>query len=92
MSWMARKKMTLGDTIVHPGDLVPQHVVDAIPPGRLGSLTRLNMLQQVTATQAERFANQPTESAPASDEGDFCPECGGGPYKRLAQHQATMHG
>lgn len=93
MSWLARKSMNLGGSQFRPGDLVPQHIVDAIPPGRLGSLTRLSMLQQVSAAQADRFGTPAEPAAPAStEEGDICPECGGGPYRRLAQHQATMHG
>lgn len=93
MPWITGKKMTLHGKEYTRGAVVPQMVVDSIPPGRLGSLERLRMLQQVTPGQVETIvqATSTTTALLEREDGDFCPHCAAGPFKRLAQHVSQMH-
>ena len=91
MPWMTNKGMTLLGVEYPRGAVVPQATVESIRPGRLGTLERLNMLQRVEVEHAEaRLAEVAVADAPAV-EGDMCPQCGTGPFKRLAQHVSQMH-
>jgi hypothetical protein len=92
MPWLSGKALRLFGTDYERGTVIPQVVVDRIPPGRLGSLERLRMLQQITPGQAEKITQSVAAVAVMDSEaGEVCPHCGSGPFKRLAQHVSQMH-
>lgn len=43
--WISGKRMTLGGSLLDRGDPIPEETIRAISPGRLGALTRLNLIQ-----------------------------------------------
>lgn len=88
MPWITGMQLNLFGSKYARGVAVPQAVIDQIPPGRLGSMERLSMLRQVTPGQAELLSR---DSEPVEAEGENCPHCGAGPFKRLAQHISQMH-
>lgn len=89
MPWITGKTINLGGRTYQRGEFVPQAVIDSIAPGRFGSLERLRMIQQVTPGQAEALTEEPHDSP--DEEGENCPQCGAGPFRRLAQHISQMH-
>lgn len=93
MPYQARKSMNLGGYQVSKGDLVPNPVIDKIPPLRFASMMRIGLLQEVTPAQAMSAAATVTtiEEDSAEEGEEFCPICQGGPYRRLGQHLSRMH-
>jgi hypothetical protein len=93
MQYEARRRMNLSGVEYAPGELIPQEVVTSIDPGRLASLIRVGhfrMRPAVTETEtAVAFGEPPV--AESGDEDALCPQCGKGPYKRLAQHISKAH-
>lgn len=85
--------MDLGGYQVSKGDLVPNSVIDQIPPLRFAAMLRIGLLQEVTLAQAVSTAVTVTavEDDSAEEGEEFCPICLGGPYKRLGQHISRMH-
>jgi hypothetical protein len=69
--WQARKTMALGEFQVEKGQVLSQTMVDAIPPGRFGSLVRVGYLQEVTPgqvkTSTKRAPARAPEPEPATD-------------------------
>jgi hypothetical protein len=91
MPHLVRRRMNLNGVEYSPGDIIPQSVVDAIAPGRFGSMVRLRLLEEVTPSQAASAVHEANTQPSAQAEGDMCPICGGGPYKNLAGHTTKMH-
>jgi hypothetical protein len=91
MPWIARKSMTLGAESVPKGGMVPQRLLESIPPGRFGSLVRIGYLQEVTVGHATAILEDAPKQTSDTEDGDHCTICGGGPYVRINQHISQMH-
>lgn len=85
--------MTLMGRSFKKGDTVPDNVMAEIPDGRLRSLKNTGMLRVIEFEEAKPAAEpQPEPQVEAQPEGDLCPECGAGPFKRLDRHMTTHEG
>lgn len=76
MAWIANKSMMLAGSLVDRGGPVPASVIQSIPTSRLGSLVRLNLIQEVPDPEPS---------------GELCEVCGEGPFQRLASHMTRSH-
>ena len=75
MAFMSNRNMFLGDIQVEKGQIIPQSVLDAIPPLRYNSLLRVKHIIEV----------------PDDEQGEICEVCGEGPFVRLARHMTAKH-
>jgi len=93
MPYLARRRMTLGNQVFAPGDIVPQGVINVIPPGRFGSMVRLRHIEEVTQSQAVSAVRESDRPSPAPEvvDGEMCPICDEGPFKNVAGHMTKMH-
>lgn len=68
------------------GAVVPDETLSKIPPNRVASMKRVGLLlETVTPAEDAVFADVVVE-----EEG-LCPQCGEGPFSRLARHVAAKH-
>ncbi len=67
--------MVLGEQRFSRGEVVPSKVLGKIPVLRFNALVRVGHLKEVD------------ESAL----GEMCPQCGKGPFTRLARHVTAVH-
>ncbi len=75
MAFISNRNMTLGDQVIERGQVIPQSVIDAIPPLRYNSLLRVKHIVEV----------------PDDEQGELCDICGEGPFVRLARHVTAKH-
>ena len=73
--WVSNRNMPLGEYQARKGRPVPEKVLAAIPELRFNALVRVGHLRQVEKGSL----------------GKLCPECGDGPFTRLARHTTAMH-
>lgn len=92
------KSMTLSGQPFDRGQIVPDSVLSAIPPHRLGSLVRTGLLlesreavpeatDEVSTAGVVESTVEPVEAVSE----DMCPQCGEGPFVRLARHITAKH-
>lgn len=82
MPHVSGRTMTLLGKEFANGEVVPEGLVTAIPPLRLAALKRTGLLREVLEV---------VELPPEATAGELCPECGEGPFVRLAQHISAKH-
>lgn len=97
MSYKTSRSMTLMGRSFSRGETIPDHVMAEIPESRLRSLKNTGLLRLVEfeAIKPEPEAEVQPEVQPEeakATEGETCPECGKGPYKRLDRHMTTHQG
>lgn len=84
MHYVANKKMILAGQEYAKGDPLAEGVFEKIAPNRQGALLRTRLIIEV-----EGVIQTPMPAK--GDEGDMCPKCDGGPFKRLEQHISMKH-
>lgn len=100
MAFKSRRSMTLDNTPVAVGDIVPDSVIESLRsanPGRFQSMVRLGLLLEVADEPATKTVEEtPKEVSSATDDEEtdeegLCPTCGKGPFKRLQAHMTKAH-
>lgn len=89
---IANANMTLFGRQFRRGEQVPTTVLDMLEGNRRDALYRQRMLRDVSAEEAAEIQARLASRGivPTGEEG-LCPDCGAGPFTRLAQHRAQMH-
>lgn len=89
------KSMTLSGQAFDRGQVVPDAVLSTIPPHRLGSLVRTGLLLESREAVPEAADEVSTvgvvESTVEPAPEGMCPQCGEGPFVRLARHITAKH-
>lgn len=79
------RRQTLYGQTFERGDIVPESVLMVIPPNRRSSMERLSLLLKQETPVTEEVVPELVEP-----EG-MCPQCGEGPFSRLARHITAKH-
>lgn len=83
----AGRRQVLDGQAFERGTVVPDSVLAKIPPNRIASMKRVGLLlETVTPAEDTVFTDVVVEEV----EG-LCPQCGEGPFSRLARHIAAKH-
>jgi hypothetical protein len=89
---LANANMVLLGRPFRRGEQVPQTILDSIEGGRRDALYRQRLLKDVSPEEAAAVASRLASRGPSlTGEDGMCPDCGAGPFQRLAQHQSQMH-
>jgi hypothetical protein len=92
MPTLANSNMVLHGRPYRRGEVVPQEVLDSIEGGRRDAMYRQKMFKDVSQVEADEIAARLARTDPIpTGEAGLCPDCGAGPFVRVAQHQAQMH-
>lgn len=80
------RRQILGGQAFERGTIVPDETLAKIPPNRVASMKRVGLLLE-TVTPGTVF----TDAIVEADVEGMCPQCGEGPFSRLARHVAAKH-
>lgn len=84
----AGRRQILAGQAFERGTVVPDEILSKIPPNRVASMKRVGLLlETVTPAEDAVFADVVVEE----DVEGLCPQCGEGPFSRLARHVAAKH-
>lgn len=90
--YVAGRRMMFLGTEYEPGQVVPDSVLSAIPNNRLDSMKRTRYLVETITAVPEPGEEDFVEVAFVPDDTEgMCPQCGKGPFTRLAQHVTAKH-
>lgn len=84
-----RRQILAGKSFERGTD-IPDEVLATIPPNRIASMKRVGLLLEavVEVTDEAEVEAMIAEGAPVEG---ICPQCGEGPFNRLARHISAKH-
>lgn len=83
----AGRRQILNGQAFERGMVVPDSVLAAIPSNRIASMRRVGLLLEAVSEISDVFEPE----AVAEEVEGLCPQCGEGPFSRLARHIAAKH-
>lgn len=86
----AGRRQILSGQAFERGTVVPDNILAVIPPNRIASMKRVGLLLEAVTPVPDEVDTDVFVVEAEEAEG-MCPQCGEGPFSRLARHVAAKH-
>jgi hypothetical protein len=89
--YIAGRRMFVLGTQYEPGQVIPDSVLAEIPTNRVDSMKRTRYLVETITAIPEPGEEDFVEVGIVPEAEGMCPQCGEGPFTRLARHITAKH-